>query len=115
MACHAFQTGFAMMSPLSLITGLAGCCLAASATFFYAAMRSRKVEMLALTKQLSREVEQRCESEERYSLLTDHAPDAIITLDCEGRFTSINPHSEHITGWSRDAWMQQSFLSLVHP
>src|SRR5690349_2339071 len=102
-------------SPWLLTAGFAMFCLAASGAVFYAALRCRAVEVQALARRLAREMEQRCESEGRYSLLTDHAPDAIITVDCEGRFTSINPHSEQITGWPREAWMRQSFISLVHP
>jgi len=105
-----------MIAPLfSLVTWLGGLGLLVSSVVCYAALRRRAAEAQALAKKLSREIEQRCESDERYSLLTDHAPDAIVTVDCEGRFTSINPHSERITGWSRDAWMRQSFISLVHP
>ena len=79
-----------------------------------AVVRRRTADVRALTEKLARESEEHRESEERYRLLIKNAPDAIVMLDVEGNFTSINPFCETLTGWARDEWIGRPFLAQVH-
>jgi len=81
---------------------------------YIAVVRRRTAEIRALAEKLARESEEHRASEARYRLLIENAPDAIITLDSEGRFSSINPFCETLTGWKRDEWIGRPFLPLVH-
>ncbi len=55
------------------------------------------------------------ESEVRYSSVIETARDMICTFSPEGKFTSINPAFETITGWPIAETLGSNFLSLVHP
>lgn len=55
------------------------------------------------------------ESEERYRMLVELAPDVIYTLDAEGKIVTLNPAFEKITDWSRSDWIGKPFLDFVHP
>lgn len=56
------------------------------------------------------------ESEERYRAIVETAPDVIYTLAVDnGKFTSLNPAFETLTGWSSSEWLGKSFVPLVHP
>jgi PAS domain S-box-containing protein len=81
----------------------------------YIAVLRRTTEIQSLAEKLARESEGRHESEERYRLLIENAPDAIITLDSQGRFSSINPFCEVFTGWKREEWLGKPFTPLIHP
>jgi PAS domain S-box-containing protein len=92
-----------------------GLTLVFSAVTYLTVMRRRAAEVRALAAKLASEAEEHRESEERYRLLIENAPDAIVTLDSEGCFSSINPYCETLTGWKRDEWIGSEFLPLVHP
>lgn len=51
----------------------------------------------------------------RYRDLVDNANDAIFTLDAAGRFTSINPAGEQMTGYSRQEALAIGLADLVAP
>lgn len=55
------------------------------------------------------------ESEERYRLLFEHAPDIVFSLAPTGAFTSLNRAFETVTGWPPSAWIGQPFQRLLHP
>lgn len=88
--------------------------LAISVATYVAVIRRRTAENHSLAERLSRETDEHRQSDERYRLLVENAPDAIVSLDREGRFTSINPFCEKLTGWPREEWLGRPFLPLVH-
>jgi len=51
----------------------------------------------------------------RYRDLVENANDAIYTLDAAGRFTSINPAGEQMTGYSREEALSIGLADLVAP
>jgi PAS domain S-box-containing protein len=55
------------------------------------------------------------ESEERLRLTLDHALDAVIIADREGRIITCNPRAEHLFGWSRDALVGQPLADTIVP
>jgi two-component system cell cycle sensor histidine kinase/response regulator CckA len=55
------------------------------------------------------------ESEVRFRSVVETARDVIYTLSPEGRFTSLNPAFERITGLPCADTLGSNFLSLVHP
>ena len=99
---------------LWLILFLLGLALTISVATYYAVVRRRTEEIQLLAESLSHEAAAHRKSDERYRLLVENAPDAIVSLDREGRFTSINPYCEKLTGWAREEWMGRPFLPLVH-
>lgn len=99
---------------LWLILFLLALALTISVATYMAVIRRRTAEIHLLAESLSREATEHRKSDERYRLLVENAPDAIVSLDREGRFTSINPFCERLTGWARAEWMGRPFLPLVH-
>jgi diguanylate cyclase (GGDEF)-like protein/PAS domain S-box-containing protein len=56
------------------------------------------------------------ESQERYRMLVDSAPDIIFSLSTtSGLVTMLNPAFEKITGIPANDWIGNSFLGLIHP
>lgn len=53
------------------------------------------------------------ESEQRYRSLFDHHPDAVFSMDTEGRYTSANPACEAISGYSPEELIGQPFAPFV--
>ncbi len=53
------------------------------------------------------------ESEEKYRLLFESAPDVIFTIE-RGIITSVNPFFEKVTGWRREDWINKHFKYIVH-
>jgi PAS domain S-box-containing protein len=50
-----------------------------------------------------------------YQLLFDHVENMVCTLDLEGRFTSINPAGERLTGYTADELIGVTAAELVPP
>src|SRR5688572_5250961 len=55
------------------------------------------------------------ENEQRYRSLFDHHPDAVASLDSEGRFVSANASAEALTGYRLDELKGTSFMQIVVP
>jgi PAS domain S-box-containing protein len=55
------------------------------------------------------------ESEERYRSLFEHHPDAVYSLDTEGRFLSANPACETLSGYTPEELLGKSFAPLIAP
>jgi len=55
------------------------------------------------------------ESEERYRLLFENANDVIYTTDLGGRFLSVNPAVEKVTGYTRAEIYRMAFTQLLAP
>ncbi len=53
------------------------------------------------------------ESERRYRILVDNAHDLILTLDKNGRFTSVNTAVERATGYSKGELLERSVSDLL--
>ena len=54
-------------------------------------------------------------SELRYRTLVEQATDTIFGLDLEGRFQSLNPAFEELTGWTCAEWIGRTFAEMVEP
>ena len=50
-----------------------------------------------------------------YALLFSHVENMVCTLDAEGRFTSLNPAGEQVTGYSADELVGRLAIELVPP
>ena len=55
------------------------------------------------------------ESETKYRAIFESVRDIIYVLDQEGRFVSINPVFQTVTGFAPDEWIGRSFHHLIHP
>lgn len=55
------------------------------------------------------------ETRERYHRLVAAMRDVVFTLSQDGRFTSLNPAFETVTGWTCAEWIEQEFVPIVHP
>jgi NO-binding membrane sensor protein with MHYT domain len=52
-------------------------------------------------------------AEQKYQSLFDHNPDAVFTFDTEGKFISINPAGEDLSGYRKEELIGTSFLPLI--
>ncbi len=55
------------------------------------------------------------ESEQRFRSLFEHNTDAVYAFDLTGRFTSVNPATEALTGYRIDELTSMSFSRLIAP
>jgi PAS domain S-box-containing protein len=56
------------------------------------------------------------ESEQRYRILVEHAPEAVVVLDTEsGRFVDVNRNAERLFGLSREQLMSRGTLDISPP
>ncbi len=55
------------------------------------------------------------ESEQRYRLLFETAPDVIYSVTEEGVFSALNNAFETLSGYSREEWIGRPFTPIVHP
>lgn len=54
-------------------------------------------------------------SEERLRKVFENVNDVIYTISKEGKFLTLNPAFERITGWVVAEWIGQSFIDILHP
>jgi diguanylate cyclase (GGDEF)-like protein/PAS domain S-box-containing protein len=54
-------------------------------------------------------------SETRFRSLVESARDVIFSLSLDGRFTSLNPAFELVTGWPGEQWIGKRIEGLLHP
>jgi PAS domain S-box-containing protein len=54
-------------------------------------------------------------SEQRHRSLFEHHPDAVFSLDLEGRFQKVNPRAEAVSGFSPEELLGQSYQTLIVP
>ena len=52
---------------------------------------------------------------ERYRSLFEYHPDAVFSLDLEGRFTDVNHSAVGMTGYSSEQLLAMNFTDVVHP
>lgn len=63
----------------------------------------------------SRLFERLRDSEARYRLLVDHAPDLVFAVDARGHFTFLSETCERLTGWTSEELCGLHFATVVHP
>jgi PAS domain S-box-containing protein len=54
-------------------------------------------------------------SEERFRTVFQQAPDVIFEIGADGKFVSLNPAFETITGWKIDEWIGRDMLDVIAP
>jgi PAS domain S-box-containing protein len=55
------------------------------------------------------------DSEQRYRSVVEGASEIIFSLSSDGRFVSLNPAFEAVTGWRTEDWIGRSLLDLFVP
>ena len=55
------------------------------------------------------------ETDERYRSLFDYHPNAVFSLDLEGRFTTVNPAAERVSGYAADELLGMAFAEMLPP
>lgn len=55
------------------------------------------------------------ESEQRYKSLIEHNTDGIFALDLEGRFLTLNPAAERISGYRKEELVNRRFTDVLFP
>ena len=55
------------------------------------------------------------ETSERYRSLFDYHPNAVFSLDLEGRFTTVNAAAERVSGYAEDELLGTSFTGMLPP
>jgi PAS domain S-box-containing protein len=62
-----------------------------------------------------RAAEQLIESEQRFRSLVDNTLDAVVSVDLEGRFLSVNPGAEVVSGFTAAELLGKPFIPLIVP
>ena len=78
-----------------------------------------EAEIRKLNEELERRVEDRTarltESEERYKSLFRDNPDGVYSLDLRGRFDTVNPATQSVTGYPIDELIGKNSAELIVP
>jgi diguanylate cyclase (GGDEF)-like protein/PAS domain S-box-containing protein len=53
------------------------------------------------------------ESNDRFQSLYDHNPDAIFSMDTDGKFIDANPSTELISGFTKDELLEMTFTPII--
>jgi len=72
------------------------------------------VDIVALAVERDQDRRSLRESEQRYRSLFAYHPDAVFSLDLQGRFATANPHCEAVTGFALDEIIDGHFSRFVH-
>lgn len=75
----------------------------------------RRRELSAALKALGTVERDLAATTERYRSLFDYHPDAVFSLDLEGRFTDVNHSAVGMTGYSSEELLKLNFADVVHP
>ncbi|MBI5099252.1 MAG: diguanylate cyclase [Nitrospirae bacterium] len=97
------------LQPLLRRTGFIALLMSLFASGTFIILRILPIRMLYQSEEALRQ------SEEHNRNLVDNARDIIFTLSTDGKFTSLNPVFEILTGWSSSEWLGNSFVPLLHP
>lgn len=89
---------------------------------YFVAAVGRAIRVRQLSRQLAEQRQALAEraqalaaSEEQFRLIVEHAPDAFIAINAEGRVIEWNPQAEAIFGWRRAEALNQPLHALVIP
>jgi PAS domain S-box-containing protein len=74
-----------------------------------------RVRVNSKTREVRKSLEAQLAVEQRYKEIFENASDIILTADCDGRITSVNPAAEKITGYSMDHIMQTGLSTFLGP
>src|SRR5919109_486113 len=64
-------------------------------------VRERTAELLEINRRLRDEISEHQRSEERFYLVVESAPNAIVITDQSGEITLINSQAENVFGYTR--------------
>lgn len=74
----------------------------------------RKTQALEqMNRQMEAEIEERQKAEERFRLVVESAPSAMVVMALDGRITLVNSRTETLFGYERGALLGQSVKLLV--
>ncbi|MDA3971415.1 MAG: PAS domain S-box protein [Desulfobulbaceae bacterium] len=54
-------------------------------------------------------------SEEQMRSIFEHVDDLIYLMESDGKFNSLSPSFERITGWPVEEWIGKPFAPIIHP
>ncbi|MBD8071467.1 PAS domain S-box protein [Bacillus sp. PS06] len=84
-------------------------------------VEKRTEELSASHKELEKEVKEKQqmvqlikESEERYKSLFENHPDAVFSVDLEGRFVSVNEGCVNLSGRSREELLGMNYIKVIN-
>ena len=97
------------LRPLLIRTGFIALLMSLFSLGVFIILRILPIRMLYQSEAALRQ------SEERNRNLVDNARDIIFTLSTDGKFTSLNPVFEILTGWPNSEWLGNSFVPILHP
>ncbi|WP_047153208.1 PAS domain S-box protein [Aneurinibacillus tyrosinisolvens] len=73
-------------------------------------MDSKRLKIITKSKRVKQSSK---EIEDRFNSLLENNPDSICSLDLQGKFTSVNPATERITGYSTQEILNHSLKSFI--